>query len=302
MGKNEKINIVLATNKRYLRYSVVAIFSILDKSVDPRKIVIHLLLTQKISPHDIKRLYQITDKFNSTLKTIEMKSDLLEGLPVYSYYRKDVYSRIYFADMFPRIDRFIYLDSDLILCDSIEKLWKDNLSGNIIGAIEFESLRNVYSKKIGGQSFFSSGVLLVDAKKYRKENIAQKIDKYLRKNKGKLIFADQDALNFVLKSKWKKISSKWNVDAANYNDGQEISIIHFIGSQIRKPLHPLCASEKKELYYYYLQQTGWKSIFQTYIVRKLLFIIGTPIKTSCMYLKSVLGVFGIYSDKLTNQC
>lgn len=296
MEQKQEINLVLASSKKYIRSCAVTIFSILDKSENPRKIVIYLLLTQKIDPHDSKRLYEITDKFNSTLKIVEMNSDLLEGLPFYSYYTRDNYSRIYFADMFPKIDRFIYLDSDLIVCDSVEKLWKENLLGYIIGAIEFESLRNVYSKRIGGQSFFNSGVLLVDAKKYRKERIAEEITKYLRKNKGKLALADQDALNFTLKGKWKKVDAKWNVDAANYNDRQQNSIIHFMGSPIRKPWHPLCASEKKELFYYYLQQTGWKSILQTYIVRKLLFIIGTPIKTICMYLKSVSGVLGIYSE------
>jgi hypothetical protein len=48
------------------------------------------------------------------------------------------YARNYLAELLePCVRRFIYLDSDLVLVDDVAKLWRTDLGGRTVGALEY---------------------------------------------------------------------------------------------------------------------------------------------------------------------
>ncbi|MHC5828967.1 MAG: glycosyltransferase family 8 protein, partial [Nostoc sp.] len=58
--------------------------------------------------------------------------------------------------------------------------------------------------------YFNSGVLVMNLKKWREDQIFEKVIEYLTINKQYVRWHDQDALNAILAGKWGELEPGWN--------------------------------------------------------------------------------------------
>ena len=70
--------------------------------------------------------------------------------------------RLKIASLIPNVEKCIYLDSDLILTENISKLWMQDIDDYYFAAVT--------DKKVG----FNAGVLLINLKKWREDNLEKK--------------------------------------------------------------------------------------------------------------------------------
>src|SRR5690606_5620901 len=90
--------------------------------------------------------------------------------------------------------------------------------------------------------YFNAGVLIINLDKWRKDHLPAKILNFISKNPEKIVYEDQDALNYFLHDKCLLLHPKWNqthfFHVREYQDtcfNQEVfneakynpSIIHF---------------------------------------------------------------------------
>ena len=143
-------------------------------------------------------------------------------------------------------------------------------------------------------AYFCSGVMVLNLKQWRQDNITDKLVRYLAENEGKIRWWDQDVLNGVLHGQWLPLHPTWDVNfltkPKNYSNlvfSMEKSdylstigdpaIYHFAGG--KKPWHYLYLGPFAEEYFRYLSQTLWSnfrlvdvsvaSIFKKLIMRTL---------------------------------
>ena len=111
-----------------------------------------------------------------------------------------------------KINKVIYLDSDILVLDDISKLWETNLFNKTLGAVKDPAFNRYNSLNLRREKgYFNSGVLLIDSLSWRTKNYSQKILEYINKYPEKLVLPDQDALNVILKDDWLPINQAWNV-------------------------------------------------------------------------------------------
>ncbi|MBV8885384.1 MAG: hypothetical protein JO235_15515, partial [Chroococcidiopsidaceae cyanobacterium CP_BM_RX_35] len=119
--------------------------------------------------------------------------------------------------------------------------------------------------------YFNAGVLVINLKKWRAENMSEKVIEYVIKNPKFILWADQDGLNPVLAGKWNMLNPRWNQQSSihdfsfwkdspfseeMYNDVvHHPYIIHF--SAPYKPWNSLKAHPSKHLFFQYLDMTAW---------------------------------------------
>lgn len=88
-----------------------------------------------------------------------------------------------------KLNKVIHMDADTIICDSLEPLWKTDVSGVHVAAVpEYRGQYNPF-----GGTYYNMGVALINLAQIRKDNIVPEMVKYL--NEVKQPFADQDAWN-----------------------------------------------------------------------------------------------------------
>lgn len=215
-----------------------------------------------------------------TLNWYETPESPVDELPVRGRFVPHVYTRIIAPQLLPAsIDRFLYLDGDLLLMDSISTLWETDLEGAVIGAVQDMAVPWVSSamgigtyRELGFDTrdpYFNAGVYLVDLAAWRKHDTGQRAIDYIKRHGDSINLLDQEALNAALHGRWKQLDLRWNliaglagrrhytlegVDPDMYHQAIEHpGIVHFAG--LLKPwVQPEIGSQWVQQYLQTLQQ------------------------------------------------
>lgn len=159
-------------------------------------------------------------------------------------------------------DQLIYLDSDIICLQSLNKITEYNIDNYIAGVIsDTKDMQQTISKmyNIDSTKYFNAGVLLINTKKWCEENISEKALTMI--NDGNIYkFADQDVLNILLENKTLLLPIKFNtkikisIDAHQEKEIRPYTVIlHYISQN--KPWYKVYLSE---IFNDYLALSPWK--------------------------------------------
>lgn len=124
----------------------------------------------------------------------------------------------------PDLEKALYLDCDIVVEKSLYELYNTDLKDNYIAGVE--DVHNYYKTKkndilLGGYSepYINSGVLLLNLKKIREDNIVDKLFKtQMELNYKTYIQSDQDVINIVCKYKKSILPLKFNVLTAVFSN------------------------------------------------------------------------------------
>ena len=186
-----------------------------------------------------------------------------------------IYYRLLLTDLLPQtIDKILYLDADIIVRHNLSDLWETDISNNAIGAVVNQSNgknsweRLNYPKE---KAYFNSGVLLINIHYWREHLVTSSLIDYIKNNPDKLVYPDQDALNYVLQDKKLLLPERYNVQEAFYRLNREIVpnenseeiekalenpyILHFT---YHKPWFIECEHPLRHVYFDYKKETIWK--------------------------------------------
>lgn len=237
IGDNYQIPIFFAINNNYVAQLTVTIISILENS-DKNNRFIFNILSSDISDENKKIIKSLSYLNKNTLfnfidtTEIHKKFDLKKFMSVregYDYITIDTYIRFFISDLCPQYDKAIYLDSDLIVLDDLQKLYNEDITDYAMGVVQDismeVSIKNDFTIKSNNMSFseyfvnvlkkkklkyFNVGVLLLNLKEFREKSIMNDLIKFAEEN-SLLYFQDQDVMNAVLENKVLYLDSKWNL-------------------------------------------------------------------------------------------
>lgn len=281
--------IVCATDNKFVQHCAVTIVSILKNNTS--KVIIYLL-TEGLSLYNEKQLTDLVTSNGGELHIIPVNSEALKNCPMPPLFKLShisiaTYYRLLVSELLPEeIDKVIYLDCDIVVRHSIDDLWNYNIDGYAIGAVYQIADWNIDAiKRLSypiSYGYFNAGVLLINLKYWRENQISGQLFEYLEKNKDKIIFHDQDALNGVLHGKCLRLPCKWNMqngffkksvftiistkneESISYYDDYKNQIpkeiydpviVHYVSKP--KPWEIGCTHPYKREYYHYLNQTPW---------------------------------------------
>ena len=109
-------------------------------------------------------------------------------------------------------DKFLYLDTDVIVLANISELWNTKIDNYYLAGVKDLTINKHLDYldvlQLDEDTYINSGVLLMNLKKFREDNLICKIKKLI--NDKVYRFPDQDILNIVCKNKILLISSAYN--------------------------------------------------------------------------------------------
>ena len=147
--------------------------------------------------------------------------------------------------------------------------------------------------------YFNSGVLLINLKKWREENIQEKLV-YKAKQINSKIYPDQDPLNAVFRDKWLELPPYWNrfnvvmyEDVFFKNKADELEyiyhprIIHYASSNAR-PWMDMRFVPWGKLYEHYLALTPWSNVPKVKIEKKRRYVYLLKVRYANLLYRSPL--------------
>ena len=243
----EKTNIPVfyACDDNFLKFTMVSIHSLIvnaSTDYDYTIYILHSGITPELQRQALEleregftiRFTDVTDR----LKTINQK------LPLRDYYSKTTYFRLFIPDMFPQLEKAVYIDSDTVVQGDVSELYNTELGENWLGACHEQAMvqadhYGTYVEQVVGVSrynYFNAGVLLLNCKKCRDSELLWKFIDRLTEYDF-VVTQDEDYLNLICKDHILWLDQRWNTEV--YCEFpypiEEAKVIHYI--MVSKPWH-----------------------------------------------------------------
>lgn len=218
---SEKICIELHTDNNYVIPAIVTITSILKnkkKASDYEIIVLGNNLTSK----NINLLQKTGVKFiphNSSFDKFEGKHDFVSSTDLFKFDLPNV-----LKDW----DKVLYIDTDMIIQDDLSELFNTDLSDNYVAAVKDMTgmVNEDHHNRLNLQNYFNAGLMLLNLKKMREDNISEKLY-YYKFNEDCGHFMSQDALNKIFNEKVIWLNPKYNYMGPNLQQFSDEGISKF---------------------------------------------------------------------------
>ncbi|WP_297816262.1 SP_1767 family glycosyltransferase [uncultured Lactobacillus sp.] len=252
--------IALSGNYGYLDKIETTIKSILwhNKNVE-----IHVINPD--IPHEwFINLNQYANQFGVSI--IDEKIDpqrLADMKPSYAHINQMAYGRFLIPQLI-KDDKVLYLDSDIVVDDNIEDIFDVDLGDKMLYAV----------RDYHATDQFNSGVMLINNKKWREEEITQKL---IDMGKQHLPNGDQTVINEIFRDQMGDLDPAYNYqigfekDAfwnnfdsvfAYFEEVQHPKIIHYVSGD--KPFNLVSSGSMRDKWWHY-RNLQWSDIVDKYV-------------------------------------
>ena len=210
----ERLNIVYITDGNFEKPCGVSLFSVLENNKDMEMEI--YVLENGISEEARNRYADWT----SRIHFIDIRDfmDRTDAFDDANGFRPIVYARLLLTQYLPdSIDKVLYLDGDTIVNGSLKALAKMQLSEDIWAAAVPEAYMptKIMQRSIGfskGDIYYNAGVMLINVRAWRENNLTERFIRYLIANKDRIRFNDQDILNACCKGHVQMLQPTYNMN------------------------------------------------------------------------------------------
>lgn len=248
-----------------------------------------IVLDGGITSDSRTRLERVVKKARGSaeLRWIESDRTRFSGLKTTKWGSTSNYLRLLIPEVVDsETDWAFYIDSDVMVRSDLEPLWRKRYENGSAGVLAVQDFHN---RDLGavfgsegckalnldeGAPYFNSGVLLVNVRAWRDENVPHQCIEFVQNHERFMRHSDQDALNAILTGAWSPLDPKWNVMIASLRrflsqttDNRDESqnrrdellrsgvVFHYTGP--RKPWIPGYVGPAGREYLDVLNESGW---------------------------------------------
>jgi lipopolysaccharide biosynthesis glycosyltransferase len=276
---SNNIPIFLASDDNYAPFVATTIASVCyntDSNID------FYVLDSGISIFNKKRIENLKENFkNFTIEFIKVDSnEVFKGFRDMGYFTIAMYNRFLIPLLKLDLDKVIYMDVDIVVLGDIAELYNTDLENYIIGAVEDETeetavvLKNkkFIQRKINigieKNPYFNSGVILINCKKWRENDMTNKLFDIEKQHHNAIEYPDQDILNIAFSSNYKHLDRKFNFVNwyADHNHTKTEPLLrHFSGGGDCKPWRSNKSKNSNEFWYFAEMTSFYAGLHESYM-------------------------------------
>lgn len=278
--QSEKIiNVAFSSDNKYVKQLGISMISLFENNKN-KNIKIYII-DNGIEKENKIKIDAIAKKYGSIIKYYNFE-ELTKGLKTDKSFPVSAFGRI-FLTRINEIDKIIYFDCDSIIAGSIENLYNLDISNYYLAGVQ-DNVSNFYKELIGmnkNDRYINSGMMVLNLKKWRKDNITEKCLEFIKRYNGSVPHHDQGTINGVCKDKILIIHPKYNVQSPMftytvkkikkligsevYYSQKEIDeaiekpvFIHYTAGFFNRPWNKNCTHPLKNIYLKYMNESEWR--------------------------------------------
>ena len=228
---NNSITICFSSDNNYAPYLAVAVYSLVHNSSNNNFYEIYIIADNISLENKSKILQMFNNNDNIIIKFINiypyLKNIDKNIFHIDGHFTISTYYRFFIPRIFNNFNKILYLDSDIIILDDVEKLFNTKTDKMMSACNDIEMIRCIFQERYekgfwtdylsnklkldNPYLYFQAGVLLLDIQKIKKFNFEQRaIDKL--KELVKPTYVDQCVLNSLCKGNINFLDLFWNVE------------------------------------------------------------------------------------------
>ena len=196
------MNIVYSSSDTYAELCGISLISFLINNKDSKNIRV-FIIDNDISDTNKENLRSIADEYKCELVFIPKPDPekIIHSKIYTGRWNIGTFFRLYLASILPSdVDRVIYLDCDMIIRKSLKDVYELDIGNCLVAGVD-DCRSDLYRIDIGeqpGQLYINNGFMLLDLKKWREQNIEEKVNEFIADRQGDCTYMDQAPLNGIL--------------------------------------------------------------------------------------------------------
>lgn len=209
------MNIVMTSSDLYSRLAITTFKSLFIHNRDVDEIVIYYI-GDKLSKESKNNLTNLVHEYGRKIIFITMPESF-NKLTGSNRNGQTVFCYCYFQDLLPvSVEKVLLLEGDQIVTGSLGELYDTDISDCYIAAAN-DLQSSVYKRKIGMKAsspYVNCGMVLYNLKKWREDNITEKITAVINSGCHMFFYDVQDVINYTLEGGVKLLPPKFNCTTA----------------------------------------------------------------------------------------
>jgi lipopolysaccharide biosynthesis glycosyltransferase len=204
------ISVLFCADERYFPHLGATVSSLLANN--PRNRFRLIICSASRSPAAEEQVATVVRQFsNASVEFIDFDLKGWEAdLPVGKHITLSSYLRLFAAEFLDAtLDKILYLDCDIIVCDDLRGLWEAEIDEFYAAAVP-EPYRAIHPGFGRNDTYFNAGVLLINLRKWREDHATKALLKFTLEHVGALTAHDQDVLNNVFRGRIAPLDHCWN--------------------------------------------------------------------------------------------
>lgn len=207
------------------------------------------LMSEKLSEANLTVVRNLCDEYEVNVTYIDMlpfeQTHLTSKKNIDTRFTKYTLYRLAVPDFVPH-DRVLYLDADTLVTGDINEFYNIDLGDNFIAGCLDTGITDEHKIGIGGpvgQPYINAGVILMDLKKLREENMTRKWISMM--NKTHYPAHDQDIIFLTCAGRIKLVGPEYNCSVSTSIDipNDQVKIVHYAGDKRLNWVYPLPKAE-----------------------------------------------------------
>jgi lipopolysaccharide biosynthesis glycosyltransferase len=233
----KNIPIFFSCDDNYVPFLGVAISSLICNTSEKNNYSIYVLHSG-LKNENMKRIKALETQ-NASIEFVDV-SDKLEvygrKLNLRDYYTVAIYFRLFIPNMFPQLDKAIYLDADMVILEDVAKLYNIDLHDNLLGGVsdaiiasrkEFRDYAELGCGIYPYTRYFNSGMMLMNLDAMREFDLEGKFEFLFNTYGFETVCPDQDYLNVICKDRVLYLDEGWDKMAIDGNYKGRPMIVHY---------------------------------------------------------------------------
>ena len=260
-----KINIVCATDDKYVPYCGVMLTSLFENNKDSQ-VDVYIMIDKPLQERNREKFAELANIYGTSISYCVVDKRFLENFPLkgdgVDHWSIVTYYRLYAAELLPEtVDKVLYLDCDIIVDGSLRELFGMDWDGIAAGAVpDMCTEWTEYYERLGydrSKGYFNAGVVLINLDYWRKNHTGQQCLDWLANNYDKVFNNDQDVLNVVLADKKKTLS-------VTYNYQIQLRMPHFFNTFSKNLKEEVLKTEHPVIIHYAAELKPWMAYYYSY--------------------------------------
>ena len=195
--KANHVPIAMALDDGYIYPTVVAMTSMLENMNKDTKYDFYIMHPSEFSKENKDKLKGFEDKYEKcSINLIDME-DRYKNAFQSGYITTPTYYRLSLSDLLPDLDKIIWLDGDTLVFSDLKEMYNIDMEGYYYKGILDNSTTSIEGFEINNDHPICAGVMLINLKELRENDMVNKFSKFIEENHEKLIQHDQTTINVL---------------------------------------------------------------------------------------------------------
>lgn len=211
----ERIEIAACTDHKYVMPFGVMIHSVCRNNTSVA-IRFHVVVDETVTEEDRLGLKGVAGGNDVLFYKVDSRS--FSSWPLILHLTPASYYRLLLPLILPEdVGKVLMMDGDIIVRHSLLPLWETDVDGVALAAVPDPAESDIemynrlqYPPELG---YFNSGVLLMNLNFWRANNISDEIESFVNNHSDRILYCDQDILNYVLRKRKKTLPIKYNTQS-----------------------------------------------------------------------------------------